>query len=78
MELGKYEDALQTFDRVLGKKPESREAWYRKGLVLIKLEHFEEAIKSFEKILEIDPALQGFILPDWAFLFLNLKILRKL
>ncbi len=51
MELGKYETALQAFEQVLCQKPESREAWYRKGLALIKLERFEDAIKAFDEVI---------------------------
>ena len=51
MELGKYETALQAFEKVLLKKPGSREAWYRKGHTLLNLERFEDAVKAFDEVI---------------------------
>jgi tetratricopeptide (TPR) repeat protein len=54
MELGKHESALQAFEKILAEKPGSREAWYRKGLALLKLENFEDALKAFDEVIAKD------------------------
>ena len=64
--LGKYEESIECYDKILEIDPNDARAWYNKGTSLS--EHVnpydgssyakskaEEAIKCFEKVLEIDP-----------------------
>jgi tetratricopeptide (TPR) repeat protein len=50
-ELGRYEGALDRYDRVLEIKPDSYQAWCDRGYALEHLERYEEAIASFEKAI---------------------------
>ena len=49
--MGKYEDALQCYDRLLDLSPSSRRALGYKGLALFKLNRHAEASKCYEKAL---------------------------
>jgi tetratricopeptide (TPR) repeat protein len=52
--LGKYEEAIQCYDRVLEIDGKYVEAWYNKGTALDNLGKYEEAIQCYDKALEID------------------------
>ena len=54
-ELGRYEGALDRYDRVLELKPDSYQAWCDRGYALEHLERYEEAIASFEKAISLAP-----------------------
>ena len=49
------EDALTLYDAALAVKPNSTDILSNKGMVLIKLQRFDEANKVFDRILSIDP-----------------------
>ena len=53
--LGRYEEALASYDRALEIKPNNDEAWYYRGNALHKLGRYEEAITSYDRALEIKP-----------------------
>ncbi|MBW9223743.1 tetratricopeptide repeat protein [Methanothermococcus sp. SCGC AD-155-E23] len=52
-EQGRYEEALEYFDKVLEINPNCADAWSRKGLTLARLGRYEEAIRCFDKSLSI-------------------------
>ena len=54
-DLGKYEEAIASFDKALKIKPDFHQAWKSRGIVLRKLGKFEEAIASYDKALEFKP-----------------------
>jgi tetratricopeptide (TPR) repeat protein len=43
------------FGKLFGKKEKTAEEWFNEGRTLAKLERYEEAIRCFDKALEIDP-----------------------
>jgi CHAT domain-containing protein/lipoprotein NlpI len=53
--LGRYEEALASFDKCLTIKPDEHLAWNNRGVVLFNLERYQEALASFDKALEIKP-----------------------
>ena len=53
--LGKHEEAIKCYDKVLELNPEDISAWFYKGYELGKLGKHEEAIKCYDKVLELNP-----------------------
>ena len=53
--LGRYQDAIQYFDKVLKIQPNNVKALYNKGLSLGSLGRYQDAIQYFDKVLEINP-----------------------
>ncbi|MFQ6058163.1 MAG: tetratricopeptide repeat protein, partial [Anaerolineae bacterium] len=58
--MGRYEEALATFDQALELKPDYEWALASKGVTLLLMEHYEEALKTLDQALAIDPNY------DWA------------
>ena len=56
-QLGKYDDALRGYEKVLGTYPNHQAAAYNSALCLEKLERFAEAEDRFRKALEINATL---------------------
>jgi tetratricopeptide (TPR) repeat protein len=54
-ELGKYEEALECFEKALSLDPKHAIAWNNKGASLGILGKHEEALECFEKALSLDP-----------------------
>jgi tetratricopeptide (TPR) repeat protein len=54
-DLGKYNEAIQAFDKVIEINPSNTYAWNNKGYALINLNKNEEGLLACEKALEIDP-----------------------
>jgi len=64
-ELGRYEEAIDCYNKALEINPEYKEAWVNKGKVLAidtyfeltsgNLEKYEEVIDCYDKAIEIDP-----------------------
>ena len=52
---GKYEDALECFEKILATNPNDPDIWNKKGVALRSLGRYDEAIESFNKALEITP-----------------------
>jgi tetratricopeptide (TPR) repeat protein len=53
--LGKYEEAIASYDKALEINPDDDQAWNNRGSALDNLERYEEAIASYDKALEIKP-----------------------
>jgi len=51
----RFDEAIAAYDVTLAEYPEDREVQNSKGTALFKAERFQDAIKVFEKVLEIDP-----------------------
>lgn len=54
-ELGKYDDALTYFDKIISIDPDDIRACNMKGVSLAKLGKYDDAITYFDKIISIDP-----------------------
>ena len=52
-DLGKYEEALELFDKAISFNPNHFQAWTNKGLTLEKLGRFHEALDTYNHALEI-------------------------
>lgn len=53
--IGKYDEAIESYDRSLVLAPHNAEAWYNKGnLYMEDIHDMESAIKSYKRALEID------------------------
>ena len=55
LEDGKYEEALDCFEKILLSNPNDPDIWNKKGVTLRSLGRYDEAIESFNKSLEISP-----------------------
>lgn len=55
LEDGKYEDALDCFEKILSSNPNNSDIWNKKGVALRSLGRYDEAIECFNKALEIAP-----------------------
>jgi len=53
--LGRYTEALTSFDESLKVDSKNCAAWVFRGVVLIHLERYEEALSSCDRALEIQP-----------------------
>ena len=53
--LGKYEEAIATYDKAIEIDPQYADAWNNKGSALGCLGKYEEAIAAYDKAIEIDP-----------------------
>ncbi len=53
LEYGKYEDALDCFDKILASNPNNPDIWNKKGVTLRSMGRYDEAIECFNKSLEI-------------------------
>jgi tetratricopeptide (TPR) repeat protein len=54
-ELGRYEEALEAYDRAIELQGENSWFWARKGRTLRLLNRYEESMQCYEKALEIQP-----------------------
>jgi Uma2 family endonuclease/regulator of sirC expression with transglutaminase-like and TPR domain len=53
--LGRYEEAIASYDRALEINSKAHQAWYNRGLALGNLDCHAEAFASFNKALKINP-----------------------
>jgi tetratricopeptide (TPR) repeat protein len=53
--LGRYEEAIASFDRAIEIKSDKHDAWCNRGNALYRLERYEEAITSYDQVIEINP-----------------------
>ncbi len=60
--IGDYDAALQFVDRALAMVPDNAALWSSKADVLGRMDRFEDAVASLDKVLEIDPAYPNGVL----------------
>ena len=53
--MGENRDALNCYERATESDPICYLAWYRKGDILLELGRYDEALKVYDKLNEIDP-----------------------
>ena len=53
--LGRHEEALESFDRAIELDPNDALAWLSRGAALGNLGRHQEALESFDKAIELDP-----------------------
>lgn len=54
--LHKFDEALESYEKVIELDPEKEHAWNMKGIVLDSLGKYDEAIQAYNKAIEIDYA----------------------
>ncbi len=54
-ELGRYEEAIASYDKAIEIKPDDHLVWYNRGVALMNLGRNEEAIVSYDKAIKIKP-----------------------
>src|SRR5215208_5674107 len=69
--LGRYEEAISYYDKVLSLKPESLRGLASKGNALSELGLYEDAIAYYDKALAVDPSAIG-VVHNKAFALFNL------
>ena len=55
IELGRFEDALECFNRSIEADLQSAESWYLKGGVLAEMRRYEDALFALSNTIELDP-----------------------
>ena len=68
--LGKYEKALECFDRAIQINPENVRTWRGKGTVLAILGKYPEAMTCFEKGIGLDPNDAGLLMSKGTCLYM--------
>ncbi|WP_455392776.1 tetratricopeptide repeat protein [[Eubacterium] cellulosolvens] len=53
--MGKYNEAIESFDKALRINPGVSNIWLNRGIALVKLNEFEEALDCFDRALQLDP-----------------------
>ena len=53
--MGKFEDALECYDKALAIDPNDKDILYNKGLTLHSLNRHDEAFQYYDRALQIDP-----------------------
>jgi tetratricopeptide (TPR) repeat protein len=54
-ELGRYEEAISSYDRAILIKPDDHDIWNNRGISLDNLGRYEEAIASYDQAISIEP-----------------------
>ena len=57
-QLGKYQEAVESYDKGLKIDPNDAARWYNRGHSLRKLEKYQEALESYDKAVKLDPNLE--------------------
>ena len=57
--LGRYDESVRCFDRMLEIDPRQANAWYNKGHSLGNLGRYDESVRYFDRALAIDPRHAG-------------------
>ena len=57
--LGKYENAIETFDKMIQINPNNAKIIYNKGYPLLQLKRYQEAIDCYDKAIELDSNLSN-------------------
>lgn len=56
---GKYEEALENYNKAIDTEPLDGRAWLNKGSLLVELKNYEEAVKCFDTVIDIAPKMVG-------------------
>ena len=56
--MGKYDEAIQAYDRAIEINPQYTDAWYNKGETLRRQDKYDEAIQAYDKAIKINPQSQ--------------------
>lgn len=56
LELQRYDDALEAYERAIKLKPEYAEAWEGQGNALLELKRHEDALDAYDKAIQIQPS----------------------
>jgi predicted TPR repeat methyltransferase len=54
--LGRYDEALACYDRVIAMEPANARAWYHRAGALDALERWDDALRAIDKVIAIEPA----------------------
>jgi tetratricopeptide (TPR) repeat protein len=54
-DLKNYEQAIESYKKAIGIKPDYHEAWNNLGIVYADLKNYEQAMETFQKAIEIKP-----------------------
>ena len=54
LHLGKHEEAIKCYDKVIEIDPEDLLVWNNKAVTLRQLGKYEEAMKCFDKIIQLE------------------------
>ena len=58
-DFGKFEEAIQIFNKAIEMVPQSVYAWIGKGKALNNQDKYDEAIEAFDKAIEIRPSIDA-------------------
>ena len=69
LDLEKFKEAIDCFDKIIEIKDDSADAWYKKGLALFLLDEKEKALECFDKALALNPYKKFIWIPKGLTLF---------
>lgn len=55
LELKRFQDALEAYNRAVELKPEYAEAWNGQGNALLELKRYEDALNAYDKAIQLNP-----------------------
>lgn len=55
VKLGRYEEAISSFEKAIKIIPVNPESWHLRGFALAKLKRYQEALVDYEKAIELEP-----------------------
>jgi len=55
LDLGRYRDAIRYFTKLIERDNVKADYWEKKGIALMAIEKFEEALKCFNQVLKLNP-----------------------
>ncbi|TAE99502.1 MAG: tetratricopeptide repeat protein [Oscillatoriales cyanobacterium] len=58
--MGQFKNAIASWDKAIELKPDDSETWYNRGLALVNLKRFKEAIVALKKIDRFTEAIASY------------------
>jgi tetratricopeptide (TPR) repeat protein len=55
--LGRYQESIDCYDKILSFDPKNSIAWFDKGASLMRLARYQEALQCLNEALRINPGL---------------------